>query len=127
MSATRRVGPLPVLVTAAEAAAFADAVAPGVSGVPLIFPVRFLALPEIRAALMEIADMARHVVLHEAQSFTAARQIHAEAAYFLTTTLTLGAESQPRITVETNIDDESGTYVGGMTATLRLLPMAPPT
>lgn len=115
------------MVTAAEAAAFADAVAPGGAGVPLILPIRFLALPEIRAALAEITDMARHVVLHEAQNFSSARQIHAETAYLLTVTLTLGTESQPRITIETGIEDESGTRVGDMHTTLRLLPMAVPT
>lgn len=127
MSATRHVGPLPVMITAAEAAVFADAVAPGGSGVPMIFPIRFLALPEIRAALMDIADIARHVVLHEAQSFTLARQIHAEAACFLTAALTLGAESPVRITIEIGIDDESGTRVGDMHTVLRLLPVAAPT
>ena len=117
------------MVTAAEALAFADAVAspPGGSGVPLIFPIRFLALPEIRAALADVADVARHVVLHEAQSFTCARQIQPEIAYLLSATLTLGVESQPRISIAASIHNESGTLVGEMHTTLRLLPIVAPT
>lgn len=127
MNAPRRVGPLPVTVTAAEAEAFANAIAPGGCGVPLIFPIRFLALPEIHAALANVADMARHIVLHEAQSFTVASPMQPGIAYLLTATLTLGAESQPRIVIEASIDEKSGTHVGKLRATLRLLPLVAPT
>lgn len=124
MSTARRVGPLAVRASAPEVAALAQGVLPGGSGVPDILPIRFLAHAEVQAALAAMTDMARHVVLHEAQSFDFAGEIHADTDYKMTCELASGNESGARITIESVISDMSGTIVCEFHTTLRLLPVA---
>lgn len=117
-----------VRASAAEVAALAHGVLPGVlpggSGVPEILAIRFLAHAAVRAALAAMADMARHVVLHEAQSFDFAGEIHADTDYLMTCELALGGESGERMMVESAIADMSGTKVCDLHTVLRLLPAA---
>jgi hypothetical protein len=61
--------------------------------VPVIFPIRWLALPEIRARLAE-ALRTDLVPIHESQSFTYDSRLDRDRDYFLTVALTRASEPE---------------------------------
>jgi len=110
---TTRVGPLNVRIDETDAAALANAVVPGASHgtIPLIFPLRWLALPELRAALADLVGSEGRAVLHESQRFDCARPPRAGMDYELTAELTRQDAEPPRITMTAVVRDQAGEFV----------------
>ena len=118
------VGPLAVRIDQADAAALAWAVAPDGAEptVPLIFPIRWLALPQIHRALSELVDLSTVVLVHEAQGFVSAAPLCAGVDYVLAARLTRSEGAAARVMVTGTMRDAAGVDVGELHATLRILP-----
>jgi hypothetical protein len=88
--------------------------------VPLIFPIRWLALERIRATLAALADPG--LLVHETQSFDYARALRAGEEYALDVTITADATDPSRITLHGTAADAGGKIVATLEAGLRVLP-----
>jgi len=123
----RQVGPLVLTLGADEAAAFADALGSQRPGwVPLIFPARWLALPAIRAAVAELADLANGLALHETQSFEIDAPLLPNAAYTFTATIRRLSENPPRLIVQAVVATADGIACVRFQAGLRIVPRTAP-
>ncbi len=117
-------GCFPVTATAAEADAFRAAT--GLSPVdgtilPLTFPMRWLAAPEVRGAMIAMAadDVA---LVHEAQTFDYDRPLRVGEAYALT--LSARREADPaRLVLHGSIATRDGTPAARLETVLRLFPL----
>jgi hypothetical protein len=76
-----RLGPFAVRTEEAEIEAFARATGGGVGRIPFTFPVRWLALPELRARAAEMMGEADWVPIHESQSFDYRRPLESDSDY----------------------------------------------
>ncbi|WP_158809852.1 hypothetical protein [Beijerinckia sp. L45] len=85
MSGSTALGRFAVVGTIAEADAFcrATGVAPAAT-LPLTYPMRWLALPDIRAGLLDLASGAEAVLVHESQSFAYTHPLFVDQLYTLT-------------------------------------------
>ena len=107
----------------ADAASLAAALQAGparIDQVPLIFPVRWLALTGIRAALA--AHAGSGLLVHETQSFDYARALRAGEEYTLEITITADAADPSRIRLHGTAADAGGKNVATLEAGLRVLP-----
>lgn len=120
-AAVVRLAPIAVATTRARVAAFQRAcggeAAPG--GVPLIFPISWLACPEIRARLVETAGPGR-VPVHESQSFTLVRRLELDCAYRLDVTLQRTSHPE-RLTVAGEVTTPDGEFCLAFETILRLI------
>ena len=117
-------GCFPVTGTAAEADAFraATGLAPADETVlPLTFPMRWLAAPEVRGALvaMTAGDFA---LVHEAQTFDYERPLRVGEAYALTARARREADPD-RLVLHGSIAARDGTPVARLETVLRLFPL----
>ena len=107
----------------ADAAALAAALQIGpahADQVPLIFPVRWLALAKIRQALATLAGSG--LLVHETQSFDYTRALRAGEEYALEVTITADAADPSRVTLHGTAADTAGKIVATLEAGLRVLP-----
>ena len=127
MTAERQAGPLALTLRADEAAAFADALGSQRPGwVPLIFPASWLALPEIRAAVAELADLTDGLALHETQSFDCLVPLRPGTTYTVTATVRRVGENPPRLSVQAIAATADGTLCVRFQAGLRIVPRTAP-
>lgn len=116
-----RIGPIAVRTDSATVLEFQRASGseplPGI--VPLIFPIRWLALPEIRARLLAAAggDL---VPVHESQSFTTTQRLELDRDYLFAVELT--RTSQPeRLTLQGRVSTPGGDVCVELETVLRLV------
>jgi len=123
---TRHVGPLNVRIDETDAAALANAVVPGANPgtVPLIFPLRWLAVPELRTALADLVASEDRAVLHESQRFDCVRPPLAGQDYELTAELTRQDTEPPRITIAAVVRDQAGEIMRLITVLRAVKPAA---
>jgi hypothetical protein len=115
-------GTFTVSSTAGEAGAFREAT--GVKSasdvLPLTFPMRWLAAPEIRAALLDAVADPDVVLVHESQAFDYAQRLRSGESYALS--VSARRESAPeRLLVDGVISDGSGRELARLETILRLI------
>lgn len=111
-------GPFAVSAEAAEVAAFRRAARIEADTLPFTWPIRWLARPEIRAALVDL--MPDGVVpFHESQTFDYAAPLQAGAAYALEVAARHESGPPERIVVEGRVV-EDGATVATIETVLRL-------
>jgi hypothetical protein len=81
MGSPLRLGPFAVRTKEAEVEAFARATGGTVGRIPFTFPVRWFALPELRAKAAEMMGEAAWVPIHESQSFDYRRPLKSNSDY----------------------------------------------
>jgi hypothetical protein len=92
---TLKIGPLTVRATAQEVEAFrAETFAPADQAVPFTFPVRWFALPDIRAAAESLLGSEPSIPLHESQSFDYLAPLAVDTDYHMTVDITREHEPQ---------------------------------
>jgi hypothetical protein len=117
-----RVGPIAVRTDSAAVRDFQGAsggdVLPGL--VPLIFPICWLALPEVRAGLLEGTGGRDIVPVHESQSFTTRHRLELDRDYLLA--VALRRSSQPeRLTLQGTVTTPDGDLCVEFETVLRLI------
>ena len=113
-------GTFPVAATHAEVAAFraATGLEPG-DGVPAAFPIRWLAAPELRDALLALAPGDDLVPVHESQLFEYFGPLIANERYAME--LVVGREASPeRLVLAGTIRDAAGAPLVHVETILRL-------
>jgi hypothetical protein len=120
-----RLGPIAVRTDPAAVRDFQGAsggdVLPGL--VPLIFPICWLALPEVRARLLEASGGGDIVPVHESQSFTTRRRLELDRDYLLTGAVrrTSGPD---RLTLQGTVSTPDGDLCVEFETVLRLVGLA---
>jgi len=110
-------------VDAREALALAQVLGGGVDDwVPIIFPIRWLALVEIRVALAAFADPASTLLLHESQSFSQRSALRMGETYLVTLNLQALSGQPRRIEMIGAATSLAGIVKAELRATLRVLP-----
>jgi hypothetical protein len=120
-----RLPPMPVRVEPHEAAEFSRAAGyePAGGFVPLTFPIRWLALPAVRALILQ-ATGEGFLPVHEAQDFTYLRPLQAGADYSLSVEACRSAKP-PRLTVRTAVSTQQDEICVRLETVLRIVPLAP--
>lgn len=117
------VGPFPLKLDANDAAVLADALGSQRPGwVPMIYPIRWMALPEIQTAIATMVDLGRVLLLHETQSFEATVPLRADTGYLLSALIQVTGNDPQRLTVLGTASDLDGAICARFQASLRLLP-----
>ncbi len=114
-------GSFRVQAGADEVRAFRKATGLGVddAGVPLTFPMRWLVMPDIRAALLRMVPEPTLVLVHESQSFAYHRSLQSNETYHLV--LSAHREASPdRLFVDGTIAGADGTPCVTIETILRL-------
>lgn len=89
------------------------------TGVPLTFPIRWLALPEVRAVLNGLVTERDLVLIHESQSFAYERPLRLDEPYALN--LAARREGAPdRLVAEASIVAADGSLCVTLETVLRL-------
>ena len=117
-------GVFAVAASSAEAAAFRAATGAADAGdrLPLTFSMRWLAQPEVRAALLAAVPEADLLPVHESQSFEVSRDLRVGQPYVLK--LAARREADPaRLIVEGVVEDADGIACVRLETVLRLVPM----
>jgi hypothetical protein len=116
--------PLRVRTDRAEIAAFAASTAP-LSGdfVPLTFPFRWLTLPAIRAAIVDMIGGDGVLPVHEAQNFAYERALLPDADYDLTVEAQR-SEEPPRLTLRCAVSTLEGEVCTRFETVLRIVSLA---
>jgi len=123
----RHVGPLALTLGADEAAALSAALGSQRPGwVPVIFPARWLALPEIRAAVAELVDLENGLPLHETQGFDVVAPLQAGTAYTLIAAIRRLDDNPPRLSIQGRVTGPDGTDHARFQAGLRVVPRKTP-
>ncbi len=122
--ATKRLGPIAIRTDREMVLDFqracGGAPVPGI--VPLVFPIRWLALPQVRARVLEAAGEGL-VPVHESQSFTTDRRLELDRDYLLVVEMT--RTSQPeRLTLQATVSTPDGTVCVRLETVLRLIGLA---
>lgn len=117
-----RLGPIAVRTDSATVSKFQLAsgaeLLPGM--VPLIFPIRWLALPEVRARLLDAVGARDTVPVHESQSFTTTRRLELDRDYLLS--VEIARRSQPdRLTLQGTVSTPEGNACVRFETILRLV------
>lgn len=118
-----RLPPIQVRTAAEDVACFLAATpAPCGAGcfVPLTFPFRWMALPEVRSLICEVIGPG-FLPLHESQSFLYERPLRVNAAYVLAIEACRSA-NPPRLTVRMAISSPEGEGCAELAAVLRIVP-----
>ena len=114
-------GAFQVAATQGEVAAFRSATRCLGEGVPLTFPMRWLASPELRRALLAMVPEPDLIPVHESQTFEYVQPLTVDQAYVLT--LSAGRESAPdRLVVAGVVASGTGEMVVRLETILRLFP-----
>jgi hypothetical protein len=118
---TTRVGPIAVRTDHPTVDGFQRAsggmLPPGI--VPGIFPIRWLALPEVRARLLEMAS-GDVVPVHEQQRFTYERRLELDRDYRLAVEITRTSEPE-RLTLHATVTTPDGDLCVQFETVLRLV------
>ena len=115
-------GPLPVTVTADKADALAAALGSRRPGwVPAIFPISWVALPEIHSAIMALANCGDGLLLHETQSFECVIPLRTGLTYLLMVTMRLQDQASPRLSLQGVVSDTENNVCARFQASLRIL------
>ncbi len=118
-----RIGPIAVRTDPATVRTFQRASGgEPVPGVPTIFPIRWLALPEVHARLLAEAggDM---VPVHESQSFTTERRLDLDRDYLLAVDITRTSAPE-RLTLRAEVSSPEGEICVRFETVLRLVGLA---
>jgi hypothetical protein len=114
-------GRFAVIGTVAEVDAFCRATGVALSQtLPLTYPMRWLALPDVRAGLLELVAGSDVVLVHESQSFAYTQLLYVDHLY----TLTLFArreETPDRVIVDGTVVDAGGYEQARIETILRLI------
>jgi hypothetical protein len=119
-----RLGPFAVDTDSAEVAAFGAALGdtnPG-RGVPLTFPIRWLASPEIQSELRRVASDGGVLLVHESQSFSYVARLESDRVYRLDLILRRESTGQERAVLQALVSDGAGSAVAEIETVLRLVP-----
>lgn len=120
-------GPFRLTLTDGDAAALADALGSKLGGwVPMIFPIRWLALPAIRAAIAATVDLEAGLLLHESQSFECATALVAGATYVVTAIIRTPPDDASRLWLQGTVTDIAGDECVQFQAGLRVVPRQAP-
>lgn len=118
-----RIGPIAVRTDPATVRDFQRACGgEPVPGVPTIFPIRWLALPEVHARLLAEAggDM---VPVHESQSFTTERRLDLDREYRLDVAITRSSQPE-RLTLRGEVSTPQDDLCVRFETVLRLVGLA---
>jgi hypothetical protein len=92
--------------------------------VPLTFPFRWLALPAIRGAIMQMLGGDGFLPVHEAQSFAYERSLRLDAGYVLDVEME-GSEKPPRLIVKMAVSSTEGEICARLETVLRIVRLIP--
>lgn len=108
----------------ADVAAFRAALGDAHPGtdVPLTFPIRWLASPEIQFELRRVAGDQGVLLVHETQSFSYAAPLQSDRRYRLDLTLRRESTDQDRAVLQAVVRDEAGSPLAEIETVLRLVP-----
>jgi hypothetical protein len=113
-----RLGPFRVRAEPTQIAAYKSAISARSDDIPAAFPIRWLAEPEIRAAIEK--GCGQFVPLHEAQSFDYLQPLAMAAEYRLSITLAEHSDP-PRLSVKGEVATMAGQICLRMETVLRLV------
>lgn len=121
MSDATALGRFAVVGTVAEADAFcrATGAAPQAT-LPLTYPMRWLALEDVRAGLVALVSGAEVVLVHESQSFAYSRPLHVDQLYTLTV-FARREEAPDRVILDGTVIDAAGVEQVRIETVLRLI------
>ena len=88
--------------------------------VPLTFPFRWLALPAIRRAILQLIGGDGFLPVHEAQSFAYERSLRIETDYVLAIDIER-SENPPRLTLKTAVSTVEGEMCVRLETILRIV------
>jgi hypothetical protein len=116
---------VPVRTDSHEIAEFARATGTAKSRrfVPLIFPVRWLGLPAIRALIFEAIGGDGFLPVHEAQNFTYLRELQIDTDYFLAVEARRSSKP-PRLTLHAAVLTQQDEMCMHFETVLRIVPLA---
>lgn len=117
--------PFAVRTDEAEIEAFARATGGRVGRIPFTFPVRWFALPELRAKAAEIMGGADWVPIHELQSFDYRRRLELDCDYRMR--VEMRREQKPaRLVLRAEIATDENELCLNMEMVLRIVTMGGP-
>lgn len=120
-----RIGPIAVRTDAASVRDFQGASSgesvPGL--VPLIFPICWLARPEVRVSLLEGTGARDIVPIHESQSFTTTHRLELDRDYHFAVALTRSSQPE-RLTLQGTVSTPDGVICVEFETVLRLIGLA---
>lgn len=90
--------------------------------VPLTYPVRWLALPAVRGAILQSIGGSGFLPVHEAQSFSYERPLRIETDYVLAVEARRTA-TPPRVIVKMAISTSEGAMCARAETVLRIVPL----
>jgi hypothetical protein len=114
-------GRFAVVGTVAEAEAFCRAT--GVAAattLPLTYPMRWLAAPDVRDGLLDLVAGAEVVLVHESQSFAYAQPLYVDRLYTLTV-FARRDEAPDRVILKGTVTDAAGVEHARIETILRLI------
>ena len=121
MSGGTALGRFAVVGTVAEAEAFCRATGVATATtLPLTYPMRWLAAPDLRAGLLDLVAGAEVVLVHESQSFAYAQPLHVDQLYTLTV-FARREEAPDRVILEGTVIDAAGVEHARIETILRLI------
>lgn len=121
----RSVGPLLVAVAADKADALGAALGSKRTGwVPTIFPISWMTLPEIRTAVLAMADRKDGLLLHETQSFECLAPLRPGRDYQLMAIIQAQDLDPPRLSLQGEVRDADTNVCARFQCGLRILPQA---
>jgi len=92
--------------------------------VPLTFPCRWLALPDVRMLILRMIGGDGYLPVHEAQSFSYEKRLEANTPYILT--VTAESKNQPRrIVLQMKVSTENGSICARLETILRSVRLFP--
>jgi hypothetical protein len=92
--------------------------------VPLTFPFRWLALPAIRGAILQMLGGDGFLPVHEGQSFAYERSLRRDTNYVLDVEIE-ASEKPPRLIVKMAVSSTEGLICARLETVLRIVRLAP--
>ncbi|MGH6847238.1 MAG: hypothetical protein ACREC0_07320 [Methylocella sp.] len=119
-----RLPPIQVRTERGDVAGFLreTGVAPTGDFVPLIFPVRWLALPAVRGLILQLIGGQGFLPIHEAQSFAYERELRIESEYVLAIEARRTAKP-PRLILRMAVSTRQGQVCARSETVLRIVPL----
>ncbi|MGA9213974.1 MAG: hypothetical protein WBZ54_01505, partial [Methylocella sp.] len=119
-----RLPPIRVRTGAGEVAGFLRETGDAETGgfVPLTFPARWLALPAVRGAILQLIGGSGFLPVHEAQSFAYERELRIETCYVLAVEACRTA-TPPRVILKMAVSTGEGETCAHLETVLRVVPL----
>jgi len=122
-----RVGPFNVRIEQREIEEFVKALSPNgvnetrLGRVPLTFPIRWLAFPAVRDAVLAFSRAAPMLLVQESQTFDYVESLEVDRDYTFTVEIHREVSPPHQIVIDSTIDDTAGRRVASLHTVMRAL------